>query len=238
MLWNKTILALVLSSAWLAHADIVATTNQVIEKTQKAEKPLPNFKKITEKAEKTAEKAAKKSAESSAEKSSKKVTEKSVKSTAEKTVEKSVEKPVEKTAKSAKPATEKASNTATEHDSVYRLNFASPSKNIVCGGDVLPAYGGAKGVSCYVVQMDNKPLIAKPKSCDGKWGNVFELGKSSQANLGCYTDTPYSQNPRILSYGKTIRGDGWYCTSLSTGMKCVNDQKHGFEIGRKQQVLF
>lgn len=136
---------------------------------------------------------------------------------------------------------DKKSETKTKQDhntSVYRLNFASPSQNIVCGGDVLKAYGGARGVSCYIKQMDSKPLQAKPKSCQHRWGQVFELAYIGRPALGCYNDTPYSLEPQILAYGKTMRGNGWACTSLPHGIKCVNSDRHGFEIGRKKQKFF
>lgn len=190
---RQIVLALMVSSAWVAHADTVAPATQ-----KNATRPS-------------------KSAHQSATTAQSKKT---------------------KNTQTATPAKAKQAASATDEHSVYRLNFASPSKNIVCGGDVLPAYGGAKGVSCYIKQMDSKSSVEKPESCDGNWGNVFELGQSGEAGLGCYTDTPYAQQPDILPYGQTIRGDGWICLSLMTGMKCMNQQKHGFEIGRKRQVFF
>lgn len=158
-----------------------------------------------------------------------------------KTETKSDKKSETKTETKSEVKSDKKSETKTKQDhntSVYRLNFASPSQNIVCGGDVLKAYGGARGVSCYIKQMDSKPLQAKPKSCQHRWGQVFELAYIGRPALGCYNDTPYSLEPKILAYGKTMRGNGWACTSLPHGIKCVNSDRHGFEIGRKKQKFF
>ncbi|SSY70921.1 DUF6636 domain-containing protein [Alysiella crassa] len=154
---------------------------------------------------------------------------------------KSDKKPETKTETKSEAKSDKKSETKTKQDhsiSVYRLNFASPSQNIVCGGDVLKTYGGARGVSCYIKQMDSQPLQAKPKSCQHRWGQVFELAYIGRPALGCYNDTPYSLEPKILAYGKTMRGNGWACTSLPHGIKCVNSDRHGFEIGRKKQKFF
>lgn len=122
----------------------------------------------------------------------------------------------------------------------HSINFATPSKNIVCGGDV-PAKNGEKawhGVSCYVTQIEGTPPIKRPKDCEFDWGQEFVLGRTGKPEMTCYSDYSYHLNPPILAYGKTIRGKGWQCSSSEKGMRCENSQKHGFEISRKQQRFF
>lgn len=149
-----------------------------------------------------------------------------------------------KTNKTETPSNSKKHPTIVKQEvditSVYRLNFASPSQNIICGGDVLPTYGGAKGVSCYIKKMDNlsKMRKLKPASCTDNWGQVFELGRTGKSRMACYTDTPYSQKPKTLAYGQMVKSEGWHCTSLVQGMKCVNKQGNGFELSREKQILF
>lgn len=195
--------------------------------------------KVDTKTKAKAEKAEKVEKVNKTEKTSKK-TDKSVNPKTEKVVEKTekVNKKTESTPSKKYPTITKQ---APDITSVYRLNFTTPSKNIICGGDVLPTYGGAKGVSCYVKKMDTLANIRKykPASCRDKWGQVFELGKNSKSKIACYTDTPYSQKPQTLSYGQMVKGDGWHCSSSpEKGMKCVNRVGSGFEIGREKQSLF
>lgn len=246
-MFRKSLIALFLSSALLAHASPVAeksTENKAVstQKQAKSDKWLEAEKARLQRQEQALERAKARLA----------AQEKAIAAAKAKLAEQ--EKSLEPTHKSTRPSkqdfvaktksnhakkTNKQAETKRElHTSVYRLNFASPSQNIVCGGDVLKEYGGARGVSCYLKEIDTKPLQAKPKSCNHKWGQVFELAYIGSPAMGCYNDTPYSLEPQILPYGKTMRGKGWACTSLAQGIRCVNSDKHGFEISRKKQKFF
>lgn len=127
-----------------------------------------------------------------------------------------------------------------EYVAWYQINFATPSKNIVCGGDE-PARDGfpaGQGVSCYVREIEGTPPEKRPKDCEFDWGQEFVLDRTGKPRMTCYSDFAYHPEPPVLAYGQTIRGKGWQCSSSEKGIRCENSQKHGFELGRKQQRFF
>ena len=110
--------------------------------------------------------------------------------------------------------------------------FRSPSGRINC------MYGHASGgVVCEIPQPD-RPIRPKPRDCQLDWGGNFSLSRIGRAEMGCVGDTVASPNSRVLPYGQTLSGNGWQCTSRTTGMTCTNRQGHGFEISRRRQRLF
>ena len=125
-------------------------------------------------------------------------------------------------------------------NSVYEINFKTPSGNIVCGGDIgnsLPDIKPWNGVSC-LVGINNKPIRKKPKNCEFDWGGMFTLSQKGEAVMECYSDFPFDPSSRVLNYGETIEGSGWKCLSKKNGLLCVNKEGRGFELNRNQQKLF
>lgn len=117
----------------------------------------------------------------------------------------------------------------------YASNFfKSPSGNIICGE---LEYGS---VTCDIIERNNaKPARPWPNSCDLDWGNRFTVDRR-RAYMDCYSDWPYPEPAYIavLSYGQTKYGNGWSCTSQSTGMTCKNGSGRGFTLRRATQQLF
>lgn len=111
--------------------------------------------------------------------------------------------------------------------------FQSPSKNITCKD-----FGTEVG--CYISQNTaKKPALPKPADCDLDWGDMFYVGKTGKASLECHGDMPVNTSgATTLAYGKTIKGNGWSCTSQKTGMTCKNSQGHGFTLSRAKQTVF
>lgn len=109
--------------------------------------------------------------------------------------------------------------------------FKSPSNNILCHGD-------DEGVECRIVNKTNKSTLSKPKDCELDWGDGFGVSKTGRAYLTCYGDAFVATDMSVLAYGKTIKGNGWQCTSAKTGMTCKNSQGHGFTLRRNKQTLF
>lgn len=111
--------------------------------------------------------------------------------------------------------------------------FQSPSGNITCKD-----FGTEVG--CYISDSTaKKPAQPKPADCDLDWGNMFYVGKTGKASLECHGDMPVdTRNATTLTYGKTIKGNGWQCTSAKTGMTCKNSQGRGFTLSRAKQKLF
>lgn len=124
--------------------------------------------------------------------------------------------------------------------SAYQINFTTPSKNIICGGDMPASYDEPAwyGVSCFINDITGKPPLKRPQNCEFDWGQEFHISNKGKPNMDCYSDYPYHSNPSVLAYGKTIHGKGWQCRSNEKGVRCVNRDKHGFEINKKKQIFF
>lgn len=124
--------------------------------------------------------------------------------------------------------------------SAYQINFTTPSKNIVCGGDMLASYDEFEwhGVSCFISDVKGTPPLKRPTNCEFDWGQEFNISDKGKADMACYSDYPYHSHPPVLAYGKTVRGKGWQCRSSKQGVRCVNRDKRGFEISKNKQVFF
>lgn len=109
--------------------------------------------------------------------------------------------------------------------------FRSPSGNIHC------VYDTPGVVECQIPEPE-RPARPRPSDCELDWGGRFSLSRTGRAEMLCYSDTIVDHNHPVLPYGETLRGDGWQCTSRTTGITCTNSQNHGFEISRRRQRLF
>ncbi|MDO4897263.1 MAG: hypothetical protein Q3971_07860 [Moraxella sp.] len=114
--------------------------------------------------------------------------------------------------------------------------FKSPTGNIVCVGDT----SVVGGVECHIKSV-SRYTTTKPKDCDLDWGHTFFVGRTGRSEVSCHGDVPPSLDAsghRTLAYGKTIRGNGWSCTSAKSGMTCKNQSGHGFKLSKANQRVF
>lgn len=130
-------------------------------------------------------------------------------------------------------------------DDFFAKNFKSPSGNIVCMGDsiddedVSPKY--KSGVSCYIFKRTNNfKLTQDEKDCGLDWTDGYSVFKTGKAEYdgACHGDIFWNMQSPVLQYGQTIKGNGWQCTSLTTGMKCTNTKGSGFQIGKTAQKVW
>lgn len=108
-------------------------------------------------------------------------------------------------------------------NSALAVDFKSPSGNIVCLGD-------SQGVYCQIFET-NKGL-----SCE-----ISLAGHGRVTNMNCDSylgNWIRNANPRVLAYGKTIKGNGWSCTSQKSGMTCKSSIGRGFSLSRASQRTF
>lgn len=115
-------------------------------------------------------------------------------------------------------------------------DFQTPSENIVCSTRAEVNENG--GVTCLIRDINSKPIISRPKDCDGDWGNMFYVSATGKTKLACYSDHPFDQYPLTLNYGDTIKGKTYQCTSQKTGMTCMNKELHGFTLSKDSQNIF
>lgn len=125
----------------------------------------------------------------------------------------------------------------------YRQVFATPSGNILCGGDSQKRTktGKPRTNDLYCFIGLNK---AMPKRCNQQGeGLDFTLNAKGKATMSCagFEFVPYNEGyeeTRVLKYGETISGQGWSCRSGTSGLSCENNDGHGFSINRKEYRLF
>lgn len=129
-------------------------------------------------------------------------------------------------------------------DDYYAKNFQSPSKNIVCMGDSLyqdNVFPVRHGVSCYIFKHQHqRTTTADEKSCDLDWTDGYYVQKNTKAGYQglCHGDIFWKVNAKVLPYGQTVKGNGWQCTSLKTGMQCTNYQGSGFKISQSMYKVW
>lgn len=115
--------------------------------------------------------------------------------------------------------------------------FATPSGNVLCGGN--PRNKNDSALYCFVYRNQ-----AMPKNCRAKGhGLDLTLNARGKAALKCagFEFPPNNEGEaktRILNYGKTLSGRGWECRSETTGLTCRNSQGRGFTVNRSRYELF
>ena len=110
--------------------------------------------------------------------------------------------------------------------------FRSPSGNVHC----VP--GDAPGAVECEIREPARPIRPKPRDCELDWGGNFSIARTGRTQMGCVGDSLASPDSRVLPYGQILRGNGWQCTSRTSGITCTNSQNHGFEISSRRQRLF
>lgn len=108
--------------------------------------------------------------------------------------------------------------------------FQTPSKNIHC-----MLYENE--LRCDLLQ-NTAPIPPRPQNCDLDWGNVFAMTSAGKPIRVCYGDTVMNPNHPVLQYGQVWKKAGFTCTSLTSGLRCVNKNKKGWLLTRGKQSLF
>ena len=117
-------------------------------------------------------------------------------------------------------------------------SFKSPSGNIFCIA-TRDHFNGKTTVSlsCELMESTAK-LPTKPSDCELDWGKRFYVETTGKALRGCHGDTIINPNYPTLGYGKIWRVGGFRCDITTIRLRCVNLERHGFELSKARQVLF
>jgi hypothetical protein len=108
--------------------------------------------------------------------------------------------------------------------------FVSPTHNIGCVMDT-------QAVRCDI-RDHSWQSPPKPKSCDVDYGGGVAVGHSGKASFVCAGDTTLEAGP-VLGYGESVSKGRFRCTSMETGMRCVNERNgHGFLLSKQSAKLF
>ena len=115
------------------------------------------------------------------------------------------------------------------------VSFSSPSTNIGCQMFQANHYWIAR---CDIRDRD-WPNPKRPRRCRLDYGQgVYVSGRGGRGAYVCAGDTALGAK-RILGYGHALRRGTILCTSLTTGMRCVNVRDgHGFLISRETVKRF
>lgn len=110
------------------------------------------------------------------------------------------------------------------------VGFASPSRNIGCYMDSVQA-------RCDIRHRNWKPP-KRPAWCQLDYGQGLTISGRGHGRYVCAGDTALDHQ-RVLPYGSSIRRGTLICTSLTSGMRCVNSRTHhGFKLSRQSADLF
>lgn len=108
--------------------------------------------------------------------------------------------------------------------------FVSPSGNVSC-----MIYGG---VARCDLRTHTYRTPARPSYCDLDYGDSISVGTRGKAYFTCHGDTVFGSST-VLHYGQTTRVGTLQCTSLKTGMSCVNLRSgHGFLISKSKRTRY
>ncbi len=115
-------------------------------------------------------------------------------------------------------------------------NFKTPSDNIHC-----IAYRDTRtntaDLDCQMQEISAK-IPSRPKDCDLDYGYRFGMDQRGQASRSCYGDTIYDPKHKVLAYGKTWKAGGFICDVTTARLRCVNLDRHGFELSKAIQKFF
>jgi hypothetical protein len=117
--------------------------------------------------------------------------------------------------------------------------FSTPTGNIRCqsgtSGD--PAQS-QRALRCDIGVSDAR-VPPKPADCTLEgWGSSFGIAATGEADRLCVDDVVGAQHMPVLRYGWHWRNGPFTCLSRRAGLRCWNNDGHGFELSRARQTLF
>ena len=111
--------------------------------------------------------------------------------------------------------------------------FLSPSGNIYC-----QIWNSSGILMCEVRESSAQPPPGRPTDCPVDWGKHFYIEPRGNAIRLCYGENIQFGTVPVLPYGKVRQVGGVRCDVTTARMRCVNLDKHGFELSRARQILF
>ena len=119
----------------------------------------------------------------------------------------------------------------------YDAGFSLPSGNIAC--EIGPLVGQPTALRCDVLS----PSFKAPRinDCPLAWGDSLGLDTyGNQAYFICHGDTVIDTLHPLptLAYGQRWERGGLRCQSSRAGVRCTNENGHGFELARARYKLF
>ncbi len=104
--------------------------------------------------------------------------------------------------------------------------FIMPSRNIGCGF--------FEALRCDILSGLNPTPTGE---CELDWTGLT-LESQGNAAPQCAGDTVFNPDAPVLEYGQTWRLAGITCQSRQTGLRCTNEEGHGFSLARANWDTF
>lgn len=111
------------------------------------------------------------------------------------------------------------------------VSFKTPSGNIMCTLD-------NESATCEIFKTDVEYTGSVPDWCEDEYGNTFTVGKDTNAERMCVSDTYYGAGFPTVSYGTHIKNNNISCLITNKEVICKNIFGAGFVISRREQKLF
>jgi hypothetical protein len=112
--------------------------------------------------------------------------------------------------------------------------FQTPSGNIHCAAY---AEGTTSNLRCDLVQNTAR-VPTRPADCELDWGDAFGMDNRGKAGRICHGDTVQNPKNPVLQYGKIWSAGDFRCDVTPARLRCVNGDRHGWEISRSKQTIF
>jgi hypothetical protein len=114
--------------------------------------------------------------------------------------------------------------------------FQTPSGNIHCAA-YKDLRAGRAELRCDLVQNTAR-IPARPADCELEWGDAFGMNNRGEAERICHGDTVQNPKNPVLQYTKVWSAGGFRCDVTQARLRCVNTDRHGWELSRSKQTIF
>ncbi|WP_286192603.1 DUF6636 domain-containing protein [Stappia sp. BW2] len=114
--------------------------------------------------------------------------------------------------------------------------FETPSENIQC--TVGEDFNVLSEITCTIIQRAGPPALPKPGGCNLDWGHTFSMKEKGPAEILCVQTDRTKGGFDRAEYGVTGEFGGFICHSSRKGLKCSNQDGHGFFLSRAKQSVF
>lgn len=115
------------------------------------------------------------------------------------------------------------------------FTFETPSENIQCD---VGLGGGGSDIHCTIIVINGPSPFPKPGNCTSDWGHDFYMNNRGPVSVGCQPLNTNKDGWDKAEYGVTGEFGGFTCHSATTGLRCSNEDGHGFFLSRAVQNVF
>lgn len=113
--------------------------------------------------------------------------------------------------------------------------FETPSQNIQCSVGVEQTFSD---IICTIIERHGQPALPRPANCNADWGHTFSMNNTGAAEVLCVETNTSKGGFERAEYGVTEEFNDFSCHSSRKGLRCENQDGHGFFLSRATQTVF